>query len=108
MDARPEATDSAAFDQAIAGSGMVIAKFQTKSCVICRRLEPGLKAVSEQLEDQVSVLDVDAEENAALAQRYNILGVPTLILFKGGAELGRLNGFQSAGMLREWLAPHLG
>lgn len=108
MDARPDATDTAAFDRAIAGSDMVIAKFQTKSCVICRRIEPGLKAVAEGLKDQVGVVDVDAEENAELAQRHNVLGVPTLILFREGAELGRRNGFQSAGMLREWLAPHLG
>lgn len=108
MDDRPNATGTAAFDRAVNGGDMVLAKFQTKSCVICRRIEPGLKAVAEGLKDQISVVDVDAEENAALAQRHNVLGVPTLILFKDGEELGRRNGFQSAGMLREWLAPHLG
>jgi thioredoxin-like negative regulator of GroEL len=107
MNSRPDATETAAFDAAVSGDDMVIAKFQTKSCVICRRIEPGLKAVAERLADQVSVVDVDAEENAALAERYSVRGVPTLILFKGGNELGRCNGFQSVGMLREWLAPHL-
>ena len=108
MDSRPNATDTAAFDNAANGGDMVLAKFQTKSCVICRRIEPGLGALAQRAADKLRVVDVDAEENADLAQRHNVLGVPTLILFKDGEELGRRNGFQSAGMLREWLAPHLG
>ncbi len=86
---------------------MVIAKFQTKACVVCRRIEPGLSGIAERMADKLRVVDVDAEENAALAERYNIRGVPTLILFKHGNEVTRCNGFQSAGMLRDWLAPHL-
>lgn len=100
--------DTAAFDAMIADRAPVIAKFQTKACVICRRLEPGLKQVAERMPDALRVVDVDAEDNAGLAERYGIRGVPTLILFKDGDELTRCTGFQSAGMLREWLAPHLG
>ena len=54
------------------------------------------------------VMDVDAEENVELAERYEIRGMPTLILFKDGRELTRCNGFQSASMLREWITPHVG
>ena len=102
------AADTAAFDAAIGGGTPVIAKFQTRSCVICRRLEPGLKQVAQRMPGALRVVDVDAEDNAELAERYGIRGVPTLILFKDGDELSRCTGFQSAGMLREWLAPHLG
>jgi thioredoxin-like negative regulator of GroEL len=102
------AADTAAFDKAIGGGAPVIAKFQTKACVICRRLEPGLKQVSERMPGPLRVVDVDAEDNTELAERYAIRGVPTLILFKDGDELSRCTGFQSAGMLREWLARHLG
>ena len=102
------AADTAAFDEAIGSGAPVIAKFQTKACVICRRLEPGLKQVAERMSVALRVVDVDAEDNVELAERYAVRGVPTLILFKDGDELTRCNGFQSAGMLREWLAPHLG
>lgn len=101
------ATDTATFDEMVGAGGMVIAKFQTKACVICRRLEPGLKQLTERNSGVLRVVDVDAEENAELAERYNIGGVPTLILFKGSDEVTRCNGFQSASMLREWVAPHL-
>lgn len=101
-------TDAATFDAAINGGDTVIAKFQTRACVICRRLEPGLKQVIGGLTGTLRVMDVDAEDNPALAERYEIRGVPTLIMFKNGREIARCNGFQSASMLREWVTPHIG
>jgi len=102
-----DSPENAVLDAAIAGGDMVLVKFQTKSCVVCRRLEPGLKAVTEPLSGKLRVLAVDAEENAALAERYAIQSVPTLILIKDGIEAARCNGFQSTSMLRDWVAPHV-
>ena len=99
--------DAAAFATAVNGDGLVIAKFQTKACVVCRRIEPALQGLATRLADQLRVLDVDTEQRPELAARYNVQAVPTLILFRGGAEIGRRNGFQSAGMLRDWVAPYM-
>ena len=99
--------DTDQFYDAISGDGMVIAKFETRSCVICRRIEPGLKAVAGREGIGLDVLQVDAQEVAQLAERYGVQSVPTLILFKNGNELSRCNGFQSVGMLNAWLAPHI-
>jgi len=98
-----ETIDTATFQSAIGGGDTVIAKFQTKSCVICRRIEPGMKVLRERLR----IIDIDAEDSAEVADRYHIRSVPTLILFKDGRELSRCNGFQSVGMLRQWVAPFL-
>jgi thioredoxin-like negative regulator of GroEL len=99
--------DIASFDKAIGGDGMVIAKFQTSTCVICRRLEPGLKQMTERLKETPRIIDVDLEEIAELGERYNVRAVPTLILFSNGGELARCSGFQSSSMLRDWIAPHI-
>jgi thioredoxin-like negative regulator of GroEL len=99
--------DTASFDKSISGNGMVIAKFQTSTCVICRRLEPGLKQMTDRLNETLRVIDVDLEEIAELGERYDIRGVPTLILFSNGRELNRCNGFQSSSMLRDWVAPYI-
>ena len=107
MSNEQDAPNAIDFDAAIHGETMTIAKFQTKSCVVCRRLDPGLKAMAGQHADKLALVDVDAEENAAVAERYNIQSVPTLILFKDGVELDRCSGFQSTSMLRAWIAPHL-
>lgn len=102
------ATDSADFDAAVGGGALVIAKFQTKACVVCRRLEPGLKQTLDRTEAALRVIEVDADEITEVAARYGIRAVPTLLLFRNGDELSRCGGFQSVSMLREWLAPHLG
>ena len=99
--------NTASFDNSIGGDGLVIAKFQTRTCVICRRLEPGLKQTADRWNETLRVIDVDLEESAVLGDRYNIRAVPTLILFSNGRELTRCSGFQSGSMLREWVAPHI-
>ncbi len=103
----PDATETAVFESAIGGGAPVIAKFQSEACVICRKVEPMLAAVEKRLDGQLTVIDVDAEKNPELAARYNIRGLPTLILFKDGGEIDRRAGFHTAAMLRRWVAPHI-
>ena len=100
--------DPAAFEDAIAGDDLVIAKFETRACTVCRQIEPALRQLRDRSEGALRIMAVDAEDYAALAERYEIRGVPTLMLFRRGRELARCNGFQSTRMLREWLAPHTG
>ncbi|MGI9423132.1 MAG: thioredoxin family protein [Hyphomicrobiaceae bacterium] len=102
------ATDAVAFDQVINSGNLVIAKFRTKACVVCRRLEPALMQLKQRTTDMLDVVAIDAEDVPVLAERHNIRSVPTLILFKGGTELARCSGFQTTAMLREWMAPHIG
>ena len=98
--------DAAAFEAAMSSEGLTIAKFHTKSCVICRRLDPGLKQLLERTPELGQVLSIDAEDASSLAQRFNIRSVPTLLLLKDGRELARCNGFQTTAQLREWISPH--
>lgn len=107
MSSFPDATETTTFEAAINAETAVIAKFQSEACVICRKVEPMLAATARRFDGKLCVVDVDAEKNPELATRFNIRGLPTLILFKGGGEIDRRNGFQSAGMLRDWLTPHL-
>lgn len=108
MSTFPDVTETVAFDAAIARDEPVIVKFQSEACVICRKVEPMLAATAKRFDGLLSVVDADAEKNPALAARFNIRGLPTLILFKDGGEIDRRSGFQTAGMLRDWVTPHIG
>jgi thioredoxin-like negative regulator of GroEL len=103
-----EVADDDAFDAAIGAGIPVLAKFQTAQCVICRRLDPMLHAVAEEVAGRLAVVDIDAEKIPAIAERYGVRGVPTMILFKDGVAAERRTGFMTARMLRQWLGPHLG
>ena len=108
MSGLAEIADGAAFNAAIGAGIPVLAKFQTAQCVICRRLDPMLLAVAEEVAGRLAVVDIDAERIPAIAERYGVRGVPTMILFKDGVAAERRTGFMTARMLREWLGPHLG
>ena len=107
MSGFPDVTENAAFEAAIGRARPVIVKFQSEACVICRKVEPMLAATEKRFDGALSVVDADAEKNLELATRYNVRGLPTLILFKKGEEIDRRTGFQTASMLRDWVSPHL-
>ena len=102
-----DVTQTQLFDEVIAGSLHTIVKFQSELCVICRKLDPMLDAVGKSFETSLLICEADVEENTELAERLNIRSLPTLIMFKNGAEKGRLQGFQTARMLRNWISPIL-
>ncbi|PPR11358.1 MAG: Thioredoxin-like protein [Alphaproteobacteria bacterium MarineAlpha11_Bin1] len=95
------------FDEVIGSGSLTLVKFQSELCVICRKLDPMLVAVKNGFEKSINVANADVEANIDLANRYNIQTLPTLILFKKGTELDRLQGFQTASMLRNWITPFL-
>jgi thioredoxin 1 len=107
MSTFPDVTQTEAFEDAIGANKPTIVKFQSESCVICRKVEPMLLATARRYGEALSIVDADAEKNMDLANRFNVRGLPTLILFKKGEEVGRLGGFQTASVLRDWVMPHL-
>ena len=102
-----DATHTGEFESARDAGGTVVADFFTKACVLCRKLEPMLAAAANGAGGTLAVFRIDAEENADLAARYEVRGVPTLLLFHRGAQIDRKTGFVTAKELREWVAPYL-
>ena len=67
-------------------------------CGPCRMLAPILEEVSAELPD-VKFAKINTDENTELAARYDIAGIPCLILFKGGQEITRFVGVQQRNVL---------
>lgn len=103
----PDATDTQAFNQAVASAGAVVADFYTPSCVICKKVEPMLAAVEQGYDGRLTAIKVNAEGNPEIAGKYGVQGVPTMILFKDGEMKDRKSGFLTAQKLREWIEPYL-
>lgn len=107
MTALRDATNTSSFDAALRDTASIIVDFYTPSCVLCRKVEPMLIALERGLEGQLRVIKVDAAANLELAARYDVRGVPTLILFKDSEIQDRKTGFMTAAMLRDWVRPFL-
>ena len=107
MGAIQDATSDGDFDAAMREADLLVADFYTPSCVLCRKIEPMLGAMAASLEGRVSVVKVNAEANPELAARYNIRGVPSLVLLRDEKEVERASGFMTASMLKKWVSPFL-
>ena len=78
--------------------GLVLVDFFATWCGPCRMLSPVLEEVSEENQD-LKVLKIDVDEVSALAARYGIQSIPTLMLFKNGQRVETRTGYQNKNQL---------
>lgn len=95
------------FQELITGDRPVLVDFYATWCGPCKTMQPILEDVSRQLGDQVKVIKVDVDKNPDAANKYQVRGVPTLILFKKGQSLWRQSGVVPAHQLVNVVKQHV-
>lgn len=81
----------------------VLVDFYSDSCTACKKLVPVLYQAEELYGERFYFYKVNLNFESELAEKYEILSVPTLIIFKNGQEAGRQTGAQELQELVEWL-----
>lgn len=71
----------------------VLVDFWATWCGPCRLAEPVLEELSETYKDKVGIMKLDIDANPTTPGKYNVMSIPTTILFKDGKEIGRQIGF---------------
>lgn len=80
------------FGNIIQGDLPVLVDMFATWCGPCKMLEPAIKQVAQNMKGTIRVLKIDIDKNPHVAKAYQVMGVPTLILFKKGRIIWRTSG----------------
>lgn len=79
-------------DSVLNNSKPVLVDFWAPWCGPCRMVSPVVDEVATDMADAIAVAKCNVDENEELALKYGVMSIPTLIIFRDGAEVGRLVG----------------
>ncbi|MCD6209055.1 MAG: thioredoxin [Thermoproteales archaeon] len=85
--------DSTALNTTLRQCRVTLADFWAPWCGPCRMVEPVVESLAEEFGGKIAVLKVNVDENPDLAAAYQVMSIPTLILFRGREEYRRFIGF---------------
>ena len=97
----------ASFSDIINKDTPVLIDFFATWCGTCKAMSPILDDLKKQMGEQVSIVKIDVDKNPGVAAKYQVRGVPTLIIFKSGEQLWRQSGVYSAHDLKAILNQYL-
>lgn len=104
----PQHVNTKNFDQVVLESGLpVLVDFWAPWCAPCRMIAPVLEEMAKKFEGRLLIIKANTDEESTLGGRYQIRGIPALLLFKDGELKDQLAGALPAPQLEKWLSERL-
>jgi thioredoxin 1 len=86
----------------------VLVDFWAPWCAPCKALAPTLDELAKEYADEMEIVKVDIDANPKLAERFEVRGIPLLLIVKDGAETARAFGTMSRSRLDAFVDAHVG
>jgi thioredoxin 1 len=101
---KPFTTTDRTFDSEVLKSEIpVLVDFWATWCGPCKMIAPVLIELAGEKDGQLKIAKLDVDQNPETAQKFGVMSIPTLLLFKGGQEVSRIVGYRSKGQLVQQL-----
>ena len=108
MGAATKTLTDATFDEEVKGATeTIVVDFWAEWCGPCKLIAPILDEIATEQAGKVTIAKLNVDENPAVARRFDVMSIPTLIVFKDGEPQKRLVGAKGKGQLLEELADYL-
>ena len=102
-------TTDADFQTDVLGSDKpVLVDFWAEWCGPCKAIGPALEELSDVHGDAISIVKLNIDENPLTPQQYNVRGIPTLLIFKGGEVVAEKIGAVPKSQLESWITSSIG
>ena len=95
------------FEEAVAGDKAVLVDFWAEWCGPCRMVAPVLEEIGKEYPDHITIAKLNVDENPAIAAAYDVMSIPTMIVFQHGVEKKRIVGARPKHTMVSELAPFL-
>jgi thioredoxin 1 len=96
-------SDSTFDSEVLKSNEPVVVDFWAEWCGPCKMIAPALEEIAGSLGDKVKIVKLNVDENPATAQKYGIMSIPTLMLFKNGELASRQVGAAPRQKLEQWI-----
>jgi thioredoxin 1 len=98
----------ASFDEELSTGELVLVKFGAQWCGPCRMVDKELHKLAEQEDFPAKIIEVDVDSNPELARRYQVGGIPHMILVRSNEVIDTQVGYLSAAELEDWVNSYAG
>ena len=107
MGAAIEITDATFEADVLRSPTLTILDLWAEWCMPCKRIAPILEEIATEYQGKIKVTKLDVDANPRTPGMFNVTGIPTLLVFKGGKLVETLVGFMPKDKLLTKLLPHL-
>ena len=102
-----EVTDATFEETVLKAELPTLVDFWAVWCMPCKKIAPFVDEIATDYQDKLQVVKLDVDGNTQTAMKYNVMSIPTLMLFKAGEPVERVVGFKGKAELLSKILPHL-